>query len=77
MDADSLALQYAVYLDLMSHFRSVLPGRVMDVRYEELVADHEGVIRDVIDRLGLDWNPSVLEYHTTNRTVQTHSMHRK
>ena len=77
LDAENLALQYALYLDIMNHFRRVLPGRVMDIRYEEVVIDHEEVVRDVIDRLGLDWDPVVLEYHMSNRTVQTHSMHRK
>ena len=33
LDHKKLALQYAVYLDLMHHFRTVLPGRVVDIRF--------------------------------------------
>ena len=31
-DVDKLAAQFASYLELMHHFRKVLPGRVMDIR---------------------------------------------
>lgn len=32
-DFDDLALQYSLYLELIQHFRMVLPGRVVDIRY--------------------------------------------
>ena len=33
VDEEELANQYAVYLEIMQHFRTVLPGRVMDIKY--------------------------------------------
>ncbi len=32
LDVPDLVLQYAVYLEIMQHFREVLPGRVLDLR---------------------------------------------
>jgi hypothetical protein len=74
LDPEALALQYATYLDIMYHFRMVLPGRVIDVRYEELVSNPEGVMKNIIEKLGLKWNPSILQFHSSQRIVQTHSM---
>jgi hypothetical protein len=31
-----LVLQYTLYLKIMQHFRTVLPGRVVDIRYVPL-----------------------------------------
>eukprot|EP01036_Dinobryon_divergens_P036186 gene36186-47054_t len=74
LDPEHLVFEYVQYLEIMHHFRTVLPGRVTDVSYEEMVRDPEKVIRGVIGKLGLDWDPNVMQFHKTNRTVQTHSM---
>jgi len=39
-----------------------------------VVADNEAVMRRVVRRLGLQWDVSVLQFHASNRSVQTHSM---
>jgi tetratricopeptide (TPR) repeat protein len=58
---------------LMSHWRTVLPLRILDVQYEELVADLEGQSRRLIDFLGLPWDPACLEFHRTQTTILTAS----
>lgn len=58
---------------LMDHWRRVLPLRTLDVGYEALVADLEGQSRRIIDFLGLDWEPRCLDFHRTERTVNTAS----
>ena len=63
-----------MYLEAVHHFRKVLPGRVHEVRYEEMVKDPEQVIRGVLSKLKLDWDPNVMEFHKSNRTVHTMSM---
>ncbi len=40
---------------------------VHEVRYENVVADLESEARRLIAFLGLDWNPSILNYHETAR----------
>src|SRR5262249_7644005 len=59
---------------LMNHWESVLPGRILTVDYERLVADQEGESRRLIDWLGMDWEPACLEYHRTRRNVRTASV---
>ncbi|MDR3531541.1 MAG: sulfotransferase [Rhodopila sp.] len=58
---------------LMDHWVATLPGRILEVRYEQLVANLEGESRRLIDFLGLEWDPACLAFHQTERTVQTAS----
>jgi hypothetical protein len=38
LDAEDLALHYAMYLEVVHHFRGALPGRVLDVRFASVLA---------------------------------------
>jgi tetratricopeptide (TPR) repeat protein len=58
---------------LVDHWRQVLPIPVLEVRYEELVADLEGQSRRLIDFIGLEWDPACLTFHDTDRPVLTAS----
>jgi hypothetical protein len=58
----------------MAHWRRVLPaGRILDVHYEDVVADLEGQARHIIAHCGLEWDPRCLEFHATERPVRTAS----
>ncbi len=58
----------------MAHWRTALPkGFMIEVRYEDLVADLEGQTRRMLAHIGLDWDPRCLDFHTTERTVHTAS----
>jgi hypothetical protein len=72
-DLGELADFHNLYSDMMQHWRSVLPGVVHDVRYEDFVADQEGQTRALIEHLGLPWNDAVLSFHQTDRPVRTAS----
>src|SRR6266850_1723019 len=58
---------------LMAHWRAVLPVPIHELRYEALIADPETTCRALIAHCGLDWDPACLEFHQTERTVQTPS----
>jgi tetratricopeptide (TPR) repeat protein/LPS sulfotransferase NodH len=58
---------------LMAHWRAVLPVTIHELRYEALIADPEATCRALIAHCGLDWDPACLEFHQTERTVQTPS----
>lgn len=60
---DELAKYYAAYQRLMSHWRQVLPGRMVEVAYEDLVDDAETTLADVLNRIGLPFEPACLEFH--------------
>ncbi len=70
---DALSSFYRQYHRLMMHWEAVLPIPVHTVRYEELVADPERVAKGMVSHLGLDWNESVLDFHTNDRIVATAS----
>ena len=57
----------------MEHWRKVLPVPLLEVDYEETVADLEGVARKLIAWCGLEWEPRCLAFHQTNRPVRTAS----
>ncbi len=42
--------------------RRLGPSRYLEIRYEDLVADTEGVVRSVCDFAGLPFEPAMLEY---------------
>ncbi len=64
---------FKAYESLMDHWRRVLPLRMMDIGYEELIDDQEGESRRLIDFLGLPWDDACLEFHNTRRAVRTAS----
>jgi hypothetical protein len=59
----------------MAHWRRVLPPEAMiEVRYEDMVADLEGQARRILDYCGLPWDPAVLDFHRSDRPVRTASL---
>lgn len=57
-DQAELAEWYGQYRRLMEHWHKVMPGRILDVQYDALVADPETVMRGVLDFCGLPWSES-------------------
>ena len=73
-DLAELGRHYRHYQALMAHWHRVLPpGRILDVRYEELVDNLEAVARRIIAHCGLAWDARCLDFHRTERTVRTAS----
>jgi tetratricopeptide (TPR) repeat protein len=73
-DLGELGRYYRGYARLMAHWRQVLPaGRMLEIRYEEVVADLEGSARRLVDHCGLDWDARCLAFHQTRRPVRTAS----
>lgn len=74
-DLAELGRYYKGYEALMTHWRSVLPpGVMLEVQYEDLVADLDGHARRLTRYCGLDWNDRCLSFHQTKRPVQTASL---
>jgi hypothetical protein len=73
-DLGELGRYYKRYERLMTHWRRILPpGRILDIRYEEVVADLEGQARRFISHCGLPWDERCVSFHTTIRPVGTAS----
>lgn len=69
-----LGHHYAHYLHLMQHWREVLPGRMLEIDYEDLVENQEQVSRKLIDFVGLPWDDACLRPQDVKRTVLTASV---
>lgn len=64
---------YSDYVRLMDHMDKVLPGKVLRVRYEEVVADLETQVRRLLDFCELPFEEACLNFHQTERAVRTAS----
>lgn len=64
---------YLQYERLMAHWNEALPGKVLDVRYEAVVADLETEVRRMLAHCGLAFEDPCLRYHETDRAVKTAS----
>jgi tetratricopeptide (TPR) repeat protein len=74
-DLGELGRFYRAYDSLMAHWRAVLPPDVMiEVQYEEVVADLETQARQIIAHCGLEWDDACLAFHKTRRPVRTSSV---
>jgi len=69
----ALGQYYNRYWALMQRWKALFPGRILDVRYEDTVADTEGQARRMLDFLGLPYEETVLDFHKTERLVKTPS----
>ncbi|HEX4649337.1 MAG TPA: sulfotransferase [Steroidobacteraceae bacterium] len=70
---EDIARYYRTYLELMEHWDRVLPGRILRVRHEDVVADLESNVRRILEFCGLPFEPACVEFHKTERSVRTAS----
>ncbi len=73
-DQEDIAGRIRSHQHIMQHWRKVLPVPLLEVAYEETVADLEKVARRLLDFCGLDWHPACLAFHQTKRQVRTASL---
>ena len=50
-----------------------MPGKVLKVMYEEVVADTDAQVRRLLDYCGLPFEDACLQFHQTRRPVRTAS----
>jgi tetratricopeptide (TPR) repeat protein len=72
-DLSNLGFHYKQYERIMRHWHDVLPGRIMDINYEDTIADPEFWSRKLIDHIGLEWDDACLAPHKLERSVKTAS----
>jgi len=70
---EDIGRYYRDYVILMDHWDRVLPGRVLRVEYEEMVADTENQIRRLLDYCGLEFEEECLRFYETKRAIRTPS----
>ena len=72
-DLGAVGRQYVLYRSMMAHWDSVLPGRVLHVQHEAILADPEAEVRKLVAACGLDWNDACLRFYENSRPVRTAS----
>ena len=70
---EDLGHYYRNYVNVMDHWDKVLPGRVLRVQYEDMVADSETQIRRLLDYCGLPFEEQCLRFYETDRAIRTPS----
>ncbi len=74
-DLQVIGKEYTLYRKSMEYWQSVLPeGTIIDVQYESLVEDPETHARRMLDAIGLEWDPAVLEFYRKKGVVRTASV---
>ncbi|MBY0392838.1 MAG: sulfotransferase, partial [Novosphingobium sp.] len=72
-DLMDIARYYVRFDRLMAFWRAALPGRILELGYEDLVADQEGQTRRLLAHCGLAWDEACLDFHRNTAPVSTPS----
>lgn len=70
---ENLGRYYVAYDRLVRHWRRLLGERLIELKYEALVADQERQTRQLLGRLGLEFEPACLEFDRNEATSATAS----
>lgn len=70
-DLGEMAKYFRLNFEFMEYWHKVLSGFILDVKYEDLVSDLEGTARKIFKFCGLEWEKQCLDFHRTERPVQT------
>ncbi len=64
---------YHDYIEVMDHWDKVLPGKVLLMRYEEVVEDIETQVKKLLAHCDLPFEEACINFHETERAVRTAS----
>ena len=70
---EDVARYYRSYLQLMRHWDTALPGRILRVSYEDVVENLEVNARRILEFCGLKLEPSCIEFYKQQRNIATAS----
>ncbi|MEP6483954.1 MAG: sulfotransferase [Rudaea sp.] len=72
-DLNDLASHWHAFDRAISHWKKAYPGRIREQIYEDVVADPEKQIRELLEFCNLPFEPACLDFHKTERRVTTPS----
>lgn len=73
-DQQQLAAYYLEYQGLMAHWQAQLPGRILDIDYDQLVQDPVARMRGVMAFCGLPFEPEAMDAGRRGGSVATASL---
>lgn len=72
-DLYNLGRFFRDYERLMRAWQSLPKPEILSINYEDLVQRPEPTARQIVEFIGKEWDPGVLEFHISSRTVRTAS----
>lgn len=72
-DLESIGRYYRSYVELMAHWDSVLPNKILRVQHEDVIDDLEAQVRRLLDYCQLPFEQQCVDFHLTDRAVRTPS----
>ena len=72
-DLLDIAAYYQRFDQLVARWRQLLPGRVLELHYEQLVADQQYETERLLNHCGLSWSDACLNFHDNAAPVSTPS----
>jgi len=74
-DLKTLGTYYIWYAKVMAHWHTLLPPKIIfDLPYEQMIENHETISKQLIDYIGLPWDPECLNFYKNDRLVKTASL---
>ena len=70
-DFNDLAQHWRDFDRAIAHWKEIYPGRVREQVYENLIADSETQIRELLEFCDLSFENACLNFHQTNRRINT------
>ncbi len=65
---------YSLYLKYMEHWKSVCSIPILDVSYEDTIADQRAMTERILDFLQLEWDDACMSFFEAKRAVNTASV---
>jgi tetratricopeptide (TPR) repeat protein len=72
-DLSDIGHYYRSYVEIMDHWDKALPGKILRVQYEDVVADLDTQVRRILDYCGLPFEQACIDFHSNKRAVRTPS----
>jgi hypothetical protein len=72
-DLKAFGHYFSEYQKLMQHWRNVLPMRMLELPYEDMVSQTEQITRKALEYVSLDWDDRCLSPHLNTGPVETAS----
>ncbi|MDY6981355.1 MAG: sulfotransferase [Pseudomonadota bacterium] len=70
---ESTASHYSQMMELAEHYKTELDMNYLQIRYEDILDDPEGKIKEVLEFVGLPWEDACLNFHESKRISKTAS----
>jgi len=73
-DQEDIAKYYLIYEDLMKFWNEIFEGKILNVKYEDLINNSENKIREIIKFCKLDWEEQCLKHQNNKNPIKTLSV---